>query len=546
MASKYGGYAGKVLTIDLTSETISEYPWTDAQRELCLGGKGMALQILCDLLTGTEQAFSEEAPVIIATGPLTGTSAPASIRFDIASLSPLSGLPVSSNCGGSFGLHLKKAGYDGLVLTGRCSSRRWLEINEDRISFHDAAPLWGSTSSACEEQLSQLMDCRHFGRLYIGPAGEHLVKYAAVMGDGRAAGRTGIGAVLGWKNLKAITVFGNKEIPIRHPEQAKKQNKRWHTHLHSHPLTGSGGEKKKAGSSGCMSCPIHCGKEGKEEKSSPISALLPPDHPKCSEDWSHLLNELGMDTIAAADALQWAVSAGKEGAFTFPIAIDNADTLRKLLEDIALRRGIGEALAEGEAWLSNHYDYQRPSSSRHGGHRRQSAYQVMMEHTGLLLSSHPLSRKVDCAVLFTDLVESISASGQCVFTVNGCCPAFMFGSTLPAKIIRWAASHAGWLLHNICRRPTRLFFPLPFLHHVAMLRYVTGMKLSPGRCLLFGRRCHTLERFLSCRFRAKRCKLPSELPKEQHRDAEPLYFAARGWDASGVPTEQTRKMLHIQ
>ena len=106
MGSKYAGYMGKVMQIDLTTETVKEYPWSDEQRELYLGGKIMAARILCDHLTGKETAFSEENWVVISTGPLTGTGAPSSSRFNISALSPQTGILASSNCGGGFGYHL--------------------------------------------------------------------------------------------------------------------------------------------------------------------------------------------------------------------------------------------------------------------------------------------------------------------------------------------------------------------------------------------------------------------------------------------------------
>ena len=124
MASGYAGYTGKVMLVDLTSETVREYPWRDRERELYLGGKIMANKIFLDLLTGTEPAFSEENPVIITTGPLTLSGAPSSSRYDISAISPMTGLPVSSNCGGDFGLYLKRAGFDALILSGKCRSRR--------------------------------------------------------------------------------------------------------------------------------------------------------------------------------------------------------------------------------------------------------------------------------------------------------------------------------------------------------------------------------------------------------------------------------------
>ena len=105
MASKYAGYMGKVVELDLTTQCVSEEPWSDQQRERYIGGKIMAARILCDHLTGRETAFSEENWVVISTGPLTGTGAPSSSRFNISALSPQTGILASSNCGGSFGYY---------------------------------------------------------------------------------------------------------------------------------------------------------------------------------------------------------------------------------------------------------------------------------------------------------------------------------------------------------------------------------------------------------------------------------------------------------
>lgn len=130
MATEYGGYMGKILRIDLTTETAEEYPFTDLQRRETLGGKALAYRILAEQLTGKETAFSEENLLILSTGPLTGTGAPGSARFEITTISPKSNMPVSSNCGGNFGVFLKKAGYDALILSGQCKRHRRIEITE--------------------------------------------------------------------------------------------------------------------------------------------------------------------------------------------------------------------------------------------------------------------------------------------------------------------------------------------------------------------------------------------------------------------------------
>lgn len=279
MASKFGGYMGKVIQIDLTTETVKEYPWTDQQRQLYLGGKIMANRILADHLTGTEVPFSEENWVILSTGPLTGTGAPGSVRFDITALSPKTGLPTSSNCGGSFGLYLKRAGYDALILTGCCKSHRWLEIRQDQIRFHDADALWGNGTIACRRQLARLLGSDSFGSLCIGPAGEEQISSATVVSDDRSAGRAGLGAVLGWKKLKAIAVTGNKPVPIYHQNKTGKEIKKWFMALNTHPFTS---DREKI--SGCTGCPIRCKTPGKKADT--------------------ILNDLGIDSIAA-EGSQW-------------------------------------------------------------------------------------------------------------------------------------------------------------------------------------------------------------------------------------------------
>ena len=256
MATSYCGYMGRVMQIDLTTQTVCEYPWTDRERELFIGGKIMAAKILADHFTGTESALSEENLIVISTGPLTGTGAPSSSRFNLSTLSPQTGFISSSNCGGSFGFFLKKAGYDALVIRGKCEKPTWLEIANDSFVFHDATDLWGTKVTPCQELLAEKLQAArggrvHFGKLCIGPAGENLVKYSAVASEERAAGRTGVGAVFGWKNLKAITVTGNKTVPIYDEAKTRSWCKKWFRYLRSHPLTGN--QLPRMGTAGLVS-----------------------------------------------------------------------------------------------------------------------------------------------------------------------------------------------------------------------------------------------------------------------------------------------------
>ena len=280
MATKYGGYMGKILQIDLTAETAREHPFTDQQRRETLGGKALAYHILHKELTGNELPFSEKNLVILSTGPLTGTGVPGSVRFDMTTLSPKTGLPMSSNCGSRFGLYLKKAGYDALILSGRCKTHCWLDIREDQIRFHNADFLWGTGTGECRKMLSDRLDYDAYSCLCIGPAGEDLLSAATVISDGRAAGRAGFGAVLGWKNLKTITVTGSKAIPLYDPTKTAEEIQKWNRLILQNPLTS---DPSKVSS--CPGCPIRCKKPGND-----------PDP---------LLNDLGIDSIDAINHLSW-------------------------------------------------------------------------------------------------------------------------------------------------------------------------------------------------------------------------------------------------
>ena len=361
--SAHYGYAGKVLKIDLCNKTISEYPWSDRDRGKNLGGKIMAAQILYDHLTEKEAAFSEDNWVVITTGPLTGTGAPGSVRFDIAALSPQDGLPAFSNCGGNFGVWLKRAGYDALILAGRSAEKCWLEIDEEQVLFHEATDLWGTGTGQCRKELTQRLGTQKYGSLCIGPAGENLVKYASVVNDGHSAGRAGIGAVLGWKNVKAVTVSGSKEIQLYDFDAAADWNRKWYAQLRAVA------QEQPQSKTACPGCPLHCGKHLHAEKES-------------------VLNELGMDAIAAQDAAGW---AAEQGILT-----------QTLYEDIAYRRGIGNELAEGV-----------PKRKGNGGKRRGGSYGAIAE-AFRLSPDDP-----ETAFFCRSLTEAVSASGQCMFTVNG-------------------------------------------------------------------------------------------------------------------------------
>jgi aldehyde:ferredoxin oxidoreductase len=159
-------YAGKILKINLTNQTTQEYPFPQKQRELFLGGKILAAKIFYDNIKEKIDAFSPNNMLVISTCPLNGAGAPSSSRFNISGISPLTGLLTSSNCGGNFGINLKRAGYDALILVGKCKERSILHISETEVRFENANALWGLTTGETQEKIGGKS-----AKLVIGPAG---------------------------------------------------------------------------------------------------------------------------------------------------------------------------------------------------------------------------------------------------------------------------------------------------------------------------------------------------------------------------------------
>ena len=412
MATALGGYMGRVVEIDLSTQEVKDYPWSDDDRRLFIGGKIMAARILDQLLSGNEEPFSEEAPLIISTGPLTGTGVPCSGRFNVSALSPQTGIIASSNCGGTFGLFLKKAGLDALIIRGKCSAHTWLEIDNGAVRFHSADDdgLWGLRATPAQERIRELLEAqwgakRALGTMVIGPAGENLVLFAGILSDERAAGRTGLGSVMGWKNLKAIAVTGNHEIRAAKPEKSKAWNKKFFNMLRNHPLTGvqmprmgtaglvsamhmrgilatrnfaagryedfdmvngeTLAEKHNIVNKGCVSCPIKCSRtvlvDGKPVKGPELetlgllSANIENNDLETVLKLNYELDELGMDAISTAGTIAWAMEANEKGLWDNGLQFGHAEELVQIFDDIAHRRGIGDELAQGSKRLAEKY-----------------------------------------------------------------------------------------------------------------------------------------------------------------------------------------------
>jgi aldehyde:ferredoxin oxidoreductase len=402
MSTSLGGYMGRVLRVDLTTREVTEHPWTDDDRRATLGGKAMAARILWDLLPACTDPLGPDNVVVISTGPLTGTGAPSTSRFNVSALSPLTGTLGTSNCGGPFGVYLKKAGVDALVLTGAAADPVWLEIGEGgAVTFHDAADVWGMGTSAAQEALTTAIEERS-APLVIGPAGENLVRFACLMSGERAAGRTGMGAVMGSKKVKGLVAHGTAKVPVARPEAFRTHVKKWSATLKAHPLTGeqlpafgTGGflprmqemgivvtrnaqearfdgsdaisgqalaAGRLVGNDGCLSCPIRCGRivehEGRRVKGPELETLVLLGANLGVSDmdaiirWNVQLDELGMDTMTAGSTIAAAMELAERGLSKFPVAFGSSDGVAALIDDIANRRDAGARLADGSRALA--------------------------------------------------------------------------------------------------------------------------------------------------------------------------------------------------
>ncbi len=202
-------YNGEVLRVNLTERTINTEPLDMEKAVKYIGGRGLGTRMLLDEGCAAVEPLSPENKLIYITGPMTGTAVPTGGRYMVVTKSPLTGMIACSNSGGVWGAILKYAGWDAIVVEGKADAPVYLEINDHEVTLHDAGDLWGKKSLETESILKE----RHTGYsvLNIGPAGENQALLAAIMNDGdRAAGRSGVGAVMGSKNLKAIVVKASK------------------------------------------------------------------------------------------------------------------------------------------------------------------------------------------------------------------------------------------------------------------------------------------------------------------------------------------------
>jgi aldehyde:ferredoxin oxidoreductase len=398
------GYAGRILKVDLRSQSFAFEPLDEEIARLYIGGKGYGTRLLYDLTEPGIDPLGPENPLIFATGPLNGSVAPQSNRFAVVCKSPLTGGIGNATCGGSFAFGMKKAGIDLLIVTSQSESPMRLEIDGDgsRVEFIAAADLWGKGTYETQQILGKKK-----AHAVIGPAGENQVLYAGILSNERIAGRTGVGAVMGSKRLKAVSVSGSRKLDMEDPEKFKEYTKTVRDLFKDHPVLGESMRRYGTGAivnttnarnilptrnfkrghfadamkisgeyledhglvgikSSCLHCPVTCGRDVEVEG---VGRVKGPEYEtlallgsnleigdlKSVSEWNYHADDQGMDTISLGATLSFAMELQERGMLDVGLSFANPAGVTEMILDIGHRRGLGNELADGTRRMSEKY-----------------------------------------------------------------------------------------------------------------------------------------------------------------------------------------------
>jgi len=406
-----GGYCGKILFVDLSDKKIEEVKPSEETYRKFIGGTGLGARFLYEKMKPGKDPLGDENILGFVTGPLTGTSTPGSGRFTVVCKSPLTNAWADSNSGGYWGPELKYAGYDAVFIKGSSKGPVSLRILEGKAELRDASHLWGKNTREAEEMLKKEIGDEKVKVACIGPAAELKSLISGVVNEnGRIAARSGVGAVMGSKRLKAVVVRGKDKVPVAHPEKLLDvqknyfklfKNSDFQQRLSAH---GTGGglsflvsigdspvrnwtrhgteamptctkldsmnmEPFKLRRYGCHSCVVRCGaivrvEKGEfateEETHRPEYETLASLGTNCSNDnieavirANEICNLYGVDTIAVGNLIAFAMECyekgliGKKETDGLDLSWGNAEAIVSLTEKIARREGIGALLADG-------------------------------------------------------------------------------------------------------------------------------------------------------------------------------------------------------
>jgi aldehyde:ferredoxin oxidoreductase len=570
------GASNRILQVDLTRSKVDIYEVKPRERRLYLGGKGLGLKLLYDRLQAGADPLGEGNIIAFMPGVLMGTGAPCSARFAAVTKSPLTGIMVASSCGGPFGMNLKTAGWDGLLVSGKAARATCLVVTSEGVEFRDAGELWGLDTVATQSKLDE----KRTGMLVIGPAGENLVRFANIASGDRFLGRGGMGAVMGSKNLKAIVAQGGiyRISPADKPAFEKLKKKatafinrnritgglyrnygtpanvalnlkggilpvnNFTDGTHAQALQIGGEETKKNHETShhtCRPCTILCGKKGKfggQELPAPEyetvsllgSNLGVLDIERIAE-WNEICRRMGMDTISAGGTLAWVMEAAQRGLVRSNLKFGSPEGVSQALLDIAHGNGFGREMAQGSRALAQKYGgssfamhvkgleiagYDPRGSFGHG-----LAYAVA-NRGGCHLSAFLVAQEVFLHLLRpyavrskADYVKFFESLNNCVNSLQTCLFT-LFAYLLEPPLTKYTPSAAlGLLMQELPQ------IAIPLMDYTLYRDFwsaVTGIRMSRWDYLEAGDRITVLERYMNTREGISRLHdtLPDRLLKE--------------------------------
>ena len=594
------GYQGKVLRIDLSKGVSKVEDLNLEEAKKFIGGRGLGTKLFVDEVSPSVDALSPENKILFATGPLTGTPTPTGGRYMVVTKSPLTGTIASSNSGGYWGAELKFSGYDVIIVEGRSEKPVYVMIEDDQVEIRDAAHVWGKVVSETTETL--LKEVPEKSRvLTIGPAGEKLSNMAAVMNDvSRAAGRSGVGAVMGSKNLKAITVRGTNKVAIANEEALKAVVKDCNAKIRENGVTGQGlptygtavlvniineggvfptnnfqlsqfseaedtsgellAEKYLTKKDPCYRCPIACGRyckvddiEGGGPEYETIWAFGGDcgvsDMPSIikSNFWC---NEYGLDTISTGATIAAAMELYQKGFIKdedldgLSLDFGDSDAVVEWTKRIGERAGFGDKMAEGSYRLADSYGVPELSMS---------------------VKKQELPAYDPRAIQGQGLQYATSNRGGCHVRGYLISPEIL---GLPEKLDRFTIEgKAAWVKifqdftafidsSGLCLFTS---FAMGAGDYAAMTNAVIGTEWTADDVLLAGERIWNLERVfnLDAGVDPSQDTLPKRLLEDPIAEGPskgnvarlsellPEYYELRGWSTDGIPTEERKGLLKI-
>jgi len=592
---------GRYLEVNLSEKTIREYPLDMSLAKKYIGGKGLGARLLHDSIGAGIDPLSPDNAILFMTGPLSGTAVQTSGRWCIVTKSPHTGIFNDSHIGGNFGHRLKQAGFDYVMVHGRASAPVYLDISDERVDIRPANDLWGLGTFETEH----LLQNRHPESevTSIGPAGENLVTYAcAVTGRTHIAGRGGVGAVMGSKNLKALVARGRSLIEASNPERFSRLAKDFRRKVLANPgvkvrhdlgtvmwvnmsnhagflptrnfqsgtfeeADAISGERMRdefvVGHTACYACGIACGKRTRFEKGK--HAPLEVDGPEYETiallgsncgigslaaiaKSSQICDNLGLDTISTGGSIAFAMEASERGLLKQSDVADlrfgNDDAVHKLINLIASRRGVGDLLAEGSLRAAERL-----------GHDS-SSYAIQVK--GLELPGVEPRASWGMALAY-----STSDRGGC----HQRCwtPSAELGGTLPRFSMKGVPEYVKRTQdeRSVCFSLVLCdFLPFDVPEMVEIFNSATGFSFTEEDYLATGERIWNLIRVFNIREgisssddvlpgRFANEALPEgdgrgvSIQQETLERAKAEYYALRGWSKKGIPTNELLKSIGL-